>query len=166
MLLGLVNRISSERRVKKFLDIQVWVLSRSSRGRPENILGMSRINVPGRPLNVRLRRPLDVILGRPQDVRLQCPRDVRSGRPRDGQIGSSGVVLRTLEGTYSGRPGDQYLPAGNIVRKSKKYFRRKTEKLCDSAVAVRLLIFIRLTAERDNLIRFYGWSIHYIGTPK
>ena len=77
MLLDLVNRIRSERKV---LDIQVWVLSRSSRGRPESIS-------QGRPLNVRLRRPLDVISGRPQDVRL--------GRPRDGQIGSLGDVLGT-----------------------------------------------------------------------
>ena len=63
---------------------KVWVLWRSSRGRPES-------TSQGRPLNVRLGRPLDVISGRPQDVRL--------GRPRDGQIGSLGDV-------GGGRPRD------------------------------------------------------------
>ena len=89
MLLDLVNRISSERKVKKKLDIQVWVLWRSSRGRPES-------TSQGRPLNVRLRRPLDAISGRPLDV--------ISGRPRDGQIGSLGDVLGTLEGDVLGTP--------------------------------------------------------------
>ena len=40
-------------------------------------------------MNVRLTRPLYIISGSPQDVRL--------GRPQDGQMGSSGVVLGTLE---------------------------------------------------------------------
>ena len=55
MLLDLVNRISSERKVKKKLDIQVWVLSRSSRGRPENVLGTSRINLPGTSLEHQIK---------------------------------------------------------------------------------------------------------------
>ena len=58
MLLDLVNRIRSERKV---LDIQVWVLSRSSRGRPES-------TSQGRPLNVRLRRPRDGQIGSLGDV--------------------------------------------------------------------------------------------------
>ena len=72
---------------KSFLDIQVWVLSRSSRGRLES-------TSQGRPLNVRLRRPLDVISGRPQDV--------RSGRPWDDQIGSLEDFLGMLEGDVLG----------------------------------------------------------------
>ena len=64
----------------------------SSRGCPENVLGTSRINLPG--MSLRLRRPLDVISGRPQDVRL--------GRPRDGQIGSLGNILETLKGDVLG----------------------------------------------------------------
>ena len=56
-----------------------------SRGRPNNVLGTPRINLPGASperQNVRLERPLDVI----------------SRRPRDGQIGSLGGVQETLEG--------------------------------------------------------------------
>ena len=106
MLLDLVNRIRSERKV---LDIQVWVLSRSSRGRPES-------TSQGRPLNVRLRRPLDVISGRPQNVRLGRPQDVKSRRPQDGQIGSLGDVLGTLEGDVLGTSWDQYLLAGRAFK--------------------------------------------------
>ena len=113
MLLYLVNQISSERKIKnKILDIQVWVLWRSSRGRPENIWGRPESTPKGLPMNVGLRRPLDVISGCPQDVRKGRSRDVRPGRPQDGQIGSLVDVLGTLEGTSTGRPGDQYLPAG------------------------------------------------------
>ena len=83
---------------KKSLDIQVRVLSRSSRRRPENVLETSRINLPGTsfrlPLKVWLKSPLDVISGRPQDVRL--------GRPWDRQIGSLGDVLGTCEGDVLG----------------------------------------------------------------
>ena len=102
MLLDLVNRIISERKVKKKLDIQVWVLSSSSRGRPENVGGSPESTFQGRPLNVRLRRPLDVFSGRLQDVRLRRPQDVRLGRLRDGQIGSLGDVLGALEGDVLG----------------------------------------------------------------
>ena len=67
------------------------MLSRSSRGRPENVLrtswGPPKSTSQGRPLDVRSRRPLDVI----------------SRHPRNGQIGSLGNVLGTLEGE---RPQD------------------------------------------------------------
>ena len=82
-------------KLKKNWNIQVWVLWRSSRGRPE-------WTSQGRPLNVRLGHSLDVISGRPQDVRLGRTQDVRSGRPRDGQIGSLGDSLETLEGDVLG----------------------------------------------------------------
>ena len=101
MLLDLVNRIISERKVKKKLDIQVWVLSRSSRGRPES-------TSQGRPLNVALRRPLDVISRGPQDV--------RSGRPREGQIGSLGDVLGTLEGEVFGTSWGPIFAGWEVVR--------------------------------------------------
>ena len=71
---------------KKFWDIQVWVLWRSSRGCPENFLGTSETTSQERPLNVRL--------GRLHEVRL--------GRPQDGQIGSLGDVLGRLEGDVVG----------------------------------------------------------------
>ena len=70
------------------------VFQRSSRGRPENVLGTSESTSQGRSLDVRLGRPLDVILGRPQGVRLE--------RPRDGQIGYLGNVLATLEADVLG----------------------------------------------------------------
>ena len=112
MLLDLVNRISSERKVQtsKF-EYSLGPLGdglRTSWGCPES-------TSQGRPLSVGLRRPLDVISGRPQDVGLGRPRDVRLGCPRHGQTGSLGDVLGTLEGTSSGRPGDQYLLAGEFL---------------------------------------------------
>ena len=55
--------------------------------------------------------------GRPFNIRLGRPQDVRLGPPQDGQIGSLGDVLETLEGSSSGRPGDQYLPAAQPVQK-------------------------------------------------
>ena len=70
------------------------VFSRSSRGRPQNVLGTFRINLPGTSLGRQIRTSLDVISRRPQDVRL--------GRPRDGQIGSLGDVLITLDGDVLG----------------------------------------------------------------
>ena len=94
MLLDLVNRISSERKVEKVLDIQVWLLWRSSRGRPENALGTSRINLPGTSFARHIKASLDVISG--------CPQDVRWGHPRDGQIGSLGDILGTLEASVLG----------------------------------------------------------------
>ena len=58
MLLNLVNRKSSERKFKKNLVIQVWVLWRSSRGRSENVLGTSRINVLGTSLELQIETSL------------------------------------------------------------------------------------------------------------
>ena len=89
MLLDSVNQISSERKVKKKLDIQVRVLPRSSRGRPEKVLGTSRIKLPG----TSLERQIKTSPGRPN----------RIFRGRPGEVGG---------GTSSGYPGDQYLPAG------------------------------------------------------
>ena len=84
--------------MKKNLDMQVWVLSRSSRGRPENVLGTIRINLPG----TSLERQIKTSPGRHFRTSSGRPRDVRSGRPRDGQIGSLGDVLWTLEGDVLG----------------------------------------------------------------
>ena len=57
-------------------------------------------------------RPESTSQGLPFNVRFGYPLDVISGRPQDDQIESLGDVLGTLGGTSSGRPGDQYLPAG------------------------------------------------------
>ena len=91
----MVNRISSERKVKRNVGTSkcecfeglLGDVLRTSWGRPES-------TSQRRPLNVRLGRPLDVISGRPQDV--------RSGRPRDGEIGPLGDVLGTLVGDLLG----------------------------------------------------------------
>ena len=107
-------QISSKRKVKRNFGTSkcgcfegpLGNLLRTSWERPES-------TSQGRSLKVRLGRPLDVILGRPQDVKSGHPREFRLGRPRDGQIGPLGDVL----GTSSGRPGDQYLPAGRFPPK-------------------------------------------------
>ena len=89
---------------KKYWNIQVWVLWRSSKGRPENVLGTSRINLPGtslerqirtstghhfrtppgryirtsrgRQIGMSPRRSNRIFRGRPGDIRGGCPRDV------------------------------------------------------------------------------------------
>ena len=91
----MVNRISSERKVRKNFGTSKFEYSegplrdvlRTSWGHPE-------LTSQGRPLNVGLGRPLNIISGHPLDVRLGRTRDVRSRHPRDGQIGSLGDVLR------------------------------------------------------------------------
>ena len=82
------------------MDIQVWVLWRSSRRRRENVLRTSS----GLPLNVRLGRLLDVISERPQGLQIGTSSrwSNRISRGRPGDIGG-------------GRPGDQYFPAGIIL---------------------------------------------------
>ena len=92
----LVNRINSERKVKQNLDIKVWVLWRSSRGHPENVLGTSQINFPGMSHERHFRtspghqfgtsperqtgtspgRSNRIFRGRPGDVRERRPWDV------------------------------------------------------------------------------------------
>ena len=44
-----------KKNLKKFWDIQTWVLWNSSRGRSENVLGTSRINLPGTSLERHIR---------------------------------------------------------------------------------------------------------------
>ena len=89
---------------KKYWNIQVWVLWRSSKGRPENVLGTSRINLPrtslerqfrtspghhfrtppglyirtfpGHQIGMYPRRSNRLFRGRPGDVGGECPRDV------------------------------------------------------------------------------------------
>ena len=84
---------------KKKLDMQVWLLSRSSRRRPENVLGMSWINLPGTSLEPQIKTSLDVVPGRPQYVKLARPRDVRSKRSNKIFTGHPGDV-------GGGRPRD------------------------------------------------------------
>ena len=76
---------------KKCWGIQVWVLWRFSRERPENVLGTSQINLLGTSLQRQIRTSPGHHFRTSQDVRL-C-------RPRDGQIRSLGDV-------WGGRPRD------------------------------------------------------------
>ena len=91
MLLDLVNRIGSERKV---LDIEVWVLSRSTRGRPGNVLGTSQINLPGTSLEHQIKtspgRHFRTSPGR--HFRMSPGRKI--GTSRDGQVGSLGDSLK------------------------------------------------------------------------
>ena len=81
---------------KKYWNIQVWLLWRSSKGRPEKVLGTSRINLPGTSLERQIRMPSGhyirtspgrqigmsprrsnrIFKGRPGDVGGECPWDV------------------------------------------------------------------------------------------
>ena len=66
MLLDLVNRISSEKKVNKKINTSKFEYSKGPQG---DVLraswGRPKSTSQGRPLNVGLRRPLDVNLGRP-----------------------------------------------------------------------------------------------------
>ena len=101
-----VNRISSERKVKRSLGTSNrWshIYPKTCfQGRLGNVLktpwGCPETTSRGRLLDVRLGRPQDVISRRPQDVRSGRPQDVSWGHPQDGQIGSLEDVLGTLEG--------------------------------------------------------------------
>ena len=80
---------------KKSLDIQVWVLSRSSRGRPENFLGVSRIDLP----RTSLERRVKTSPGR--HFRTSAGR--RIGTSPGRQIGTSAGRSNRI---FRGRPGD------------------------------------------------------------
>ena len=63
-----------------------------------DVLGTSRINLPGTSLELQIKTSLDVISGRPQDVSLGRPWDFKLGLPLDGQIGPLVDVLGTFDG--------------------------------------------------------------------
>ena len=85
MLLDLINRISSERKVKKNLGIQAWVISGSSRGYPENVVGTSQITHAGTSLERQIKaspgRHFRTSLGRSNRIFRGRPGDVGGGRP-------------------------------------------------------------------------------------
>ena len=82
-------------KLNKFLDIQVWVLSRSTSGRSVNVLGTSRINLPGTSLERQIKtspgrhlrtspgRQIGTSLERSNRIFRGRPGDVGGGRPRD-----------------------------------------------------------------------------------
>ena len=65
----------------------MWVLWRSSRERPENVQGTSRINLPGKSLERQIRtfpgRHFRMSPGCSNRTVRGCPGDVGGGRPRD-----------------------------------------------------------------------------------
>ena len=92
----LLDRISIELVLKEnFWDIQVCVLWRSSRGRPVNVLGTSRINLPGVSLEHQIRTSrgrhigtwpqlqIGTSLGRWNRIFRRRPKDVGGGSPRN-----------------------------------------------------------------------------------
>ena len=82
-------------KLKKCWDIKVWVLWRSSSGRPENIVGTSRINLPGtsprrhfrtspgRQIGTSAGRQIGTFPGRPNRIFRGRPEDVRGGLTSD-----------------------------------------------------------------------------------
>ena len=100
----LVNRITSERNV--IVGTSSLSTLKSSRGRPENVLGTSRTNLPGTPLECRigtsperhfrtsLGRQIGTFLGR--KIRTSPGRSNRTFRRRLGDIGG-GRPLDVLE---------------------------------------------------------------------
>lgn len=80
---------------------------RSPWGRPENFLGRSRINIPGTSLGGQIwmspGRHLNIFLGGQIRTSLGWSNRILRGRPGD-----------VWGGVSSGRPEDQYLPAGKF----------------------------------------------------
>ena len=81
--------------LKKCWDIQVWIIWRSSRGSPENVLRTCRINLPGTSLERQIRtspgrhfrassgRQIGTSPGRSNRIFRRRPRDVGGGLPWD-----------------------------------------------------------------------------------
>ena len=85
----------------KFCYIQVSVLWRSFTGRSVNVLGTSRINLPGTSLE--------------RQIKASSGRHFRTsqGRQIATSLGRSNRIFRGRPGDVGrGRPRDQYLPAG------------------------------------------------------
>ena len=89
----------------KFWDILVWVLRSSSTGRPENVLGTSRINLPGTSLERQIRSS-------PGRHFQTTPRRQIGASPGWTNRIFKGRPGKVWEGTFLGCPGDQCLPAG------------------------------------------------------
>ena len=79
---------------KKCWNIQFWVLCRSSRGRPENVLGISGINLPG----TSLERQIGTFPGRSNRIFSGLPGNVGRGRSRD-VLGTN--ICRLVNVSYS-----------------------------------------------------------------
>ena len=80
------------------------MLSKSPRGRPENVLGTSRINLHGTSLG----RHFETSPGRQIGT--------SPGRQFGTSLGWSNRIFRRRPGDVGGgRPGDQYLPAGIFI---------------------------------------------------
>ena len=94
------------------------MLSRSSRGRPENVLGTSRMNLPGTSLERRIKmspgrhfrtspgRQIGTFPGRSNRIFRGRPGDVGGVRPRDVlgtnicRLGSKEVIMMSQVGQF------------------------------------------------------------------
>ena len=176
MLFDLVNRTSSKRKVKKTLDIQVWVLSRSSRERTENVLGKSQINLPGTSLERQIKTSpgcqivtspggqIGTSLGRSNRIFRGRPGEVRGGRPGDvlrtswGPIFVGWVASCVLWKKYSENFGE-------IPRKSIRTAHIETHKyaeyeLCHQCFSRNFLKIFGTATLKENLL-MDGYSIFH-----
>ena len=95
----------------KKLDIQVWVLSSSPRGRPENVLGTSRINLPG----TSLERQIKTSPGRHSRASPGRQIGMSTGHQIETSRGRSNRIFRGCSGhAGGGRPRD--VMGANICR--------------------------------------------------
>ena len=150
MLFDLVNRTSSERKVKKTLDIQVWVLSRSSRERTENVLGKSQINLPG----TSLERQIKTSPG--------CQIVTSPGGQIGTSLGQSNRIFRGRPGEVrGGRPGDQYLSAGLPAVFFEKSILKILGKFLENQLGQRILKLINMLNMSSATNVFLGISWKY-----
>ena len=88
---------------KNFWDIQIWVLSRSSRECPENVIGTSQIKLSG----MSLERQIRTSTGRQFRTYKRCQIGTSSGRQIRTSLGWSNRIFRGRPGEVGGgRPGN------------------------------------------------------------
>ena len=85
---------------KNFWDIQIWVLSRSSRECPENVLGTSQINLSG----TSLERQIRTSTGRQFRTYTRCQIGTPSGCQIRTSLGWSNRIFRGRPGEVGGGP--------------------------------------------------------------
>ena len=93
----MVNRINSEKKVKRNLGTFSWWLYIVCITCFQGLLGDVLRTSWGHPKSASQRHCLDVISSCPHDVISGRLWDIRSGRPQDDQIGFLWDVLETLE---------------------------------------------------------------------
>ena len=96
---------------------------RSFRGQPENILGKSRINLPGTSLWRQIETSPERHFGTYPGRQIEAFLGPRSGLPQGDQIVSLGNVLRTLEVDILGTPcGPIFAGWGYLVLDNSSFY--------------------------------------------